>query len=88
MATLSPPSIKEFPDDSLEKKIYSIVNSLEENIPLMNDRNRLGFALVNYLKGQGDPPDITVRNNKLSLKNITEKGLAELLELKIKEIKS
>jgi hypothetical protein len=34
MATLPPPSIKEFPDDSLEKKVYKMVHSLEENIPL------------------------------------------------------
>lgn len=88
MATLPPPSIKEFPDDSLEKKIYKMVDSLEENIPLENDRNRLGFALVNYLKGQGDPPDITVRNNKLTLRDISEKGLAEILESKIQSIKS
>ncbi|MDX1699077.1 MAG: hypothetical protein R3250_00595 [Melioribacteraceae bacterium] len=88
MATLPPPSIKEFPDDSLEKKVYTMVNSLEENIPLLNDRNRLGFALVNYLKGQGDPPDITVRNNKLMLKNISEKELADLLESKIMNLKS
>ena len=88
MATLPPPSIKEFSDDSLEKKVYNIVESLEENIPLINDRNRLGFALVNYLKGQGDPPDITVRNNKLSLKNISEKELADLIESKIKALKT
>ena len=88
MATLPPPSIREFPDDSLEKKVYNMVDSLEENIPLENDRNRLGFALVNYLRGEGDPPAITVRNNKLTLKDISEKGLAEILESKIQSIKT
>jgi len=87
MATLPPPSIKEFAESSIEKKVYSMVETLEENIPLMNDRNRLAFALLNYLKGQGDPPEITVRNNKLSLNNISESELAKLLETKIAEIK-
>lgn len=87
MATLPPPSVKEFSDDSLEKQIYAMVDSLEENIPLMNDRNRLSFALFNYLRGHGDSPTITVRNNKLYLKNISQADLSKLLELKLNEIK-
>lgn len=87
MATLPPPSVKEFSDDSLEKQIYAMVDSLEEKIPLMNDRNRLSFALFNYLRGHGDSPAITVRNNKLSLKNISQADLAKLLETKLTEIK-
>lgn len=87
MATLAPSPVKKFPDDSIEKKVYSMVDSLENNIPLMNDRNRLSFALLNYLRGEGDPPDITVRNNKLTLENITLKELAKVLETKLAEIK-
>jgi len=86
MSTLPPSNVKNFPDDSLEKKVYSLVDSLEENLPIMNDRNRLAFALINYLKGQGDPPNVTVRNNKLTLKNISKENLAELLDTKLSKI--
>ena len=87
MATKAAPNVKEFAEDSLEKKVYSLVDSLEEHLPLMNDRNRLSFALLNYLNGEGDPPSITVRNNKLSLSNINKEEFAELLEKKLKDIK-
>ena len=87
MSTLPPSAVKEFPEDSLEKKVYSMVNSLEENIPLMNDRNRLAFSLLNYLNGHGDEPSITVRNNKLTLNNISASELSKILETKIAEIK-
>jgi hypothetical protein len=87
MGTLPPSNVKQFSDDSIEKKVYTMVDSLEENIPLMNDRNRLAFALLNYLKGQGDPPNITIRNNKLTLNNISKEELANLLDAKLAEIK-
>ena len=87
MATLPASSVKEFPENSLEKKVYSMVDKLEQNIPLMNDRNRLSFALLNYLNGHGDSPAITVRNNKLHLNNISAAELVKILETKIEEIK-
>ena len=87
MSTLPPSKIKEFPEDSLEKKVYSMVNSFEEYIPIMNHRNRLAFSILNYLRGEGDPPFITVRNNKLTLQNITQAELAKKIEEKLKEIK-
>ena len=87
MATLAPSPVKEFPEDSIEKKVYAMVETLEDKIPLMNDRNRLAFALLNYLDGHGDEPKITVRNNKLELKNISESELAKILETKLAEIK-
>lgn len=87
MATLAPSPVKEFPEDSIEKKVYAMVETLEDKIPLMNDRNRLAFALLNYLDGHGDEPKITVRNNKLELKNVSESELAKILETKLAEIK-
>lgn len=87
MATLPPSAVKEFPEDSIEKKVYKMVDSLEDKIPLMNDRNRLSFALLNYLNGHGDEPKISVRNNKLGLNNISESELASILETKLAEIK-
>lgn len=87
MSTLPPSAVKLFPEDSIEKKVYNLVNSLENYIPIMNDRNRLSFALLNYLKGQGDEPLITVRNNKLTLKDINKVELAKLIEEKLASIK-
>lgn len=87
MSTLPPSKVKLFSDDSMEKKVYSLVDSLEKYIPIMNDRNRLSFALLNYLKGQGDEPLITVRNNKLTLKDINKVELAKLIEEKLAAIK-
>ena len=87
MSTLPPSKVKLFPEDSMEKKVYSLVDSLEQYIPIMNDRNRLSFALLNYLKGQGDEPSITVRNNKLTLKGISKVNLAKLIEEKLTAIK-
>ncbi|MBK8944205.1 MAG: hypothetical protein IPM32_02940 [Ignavibacteriae bacterium] len=86
MSTLPPPKVKLFSEDSMEKKVYSLVDSLEQYIPIMNDRNRLSFALLNYLKGQGDEPFITVRNNKLTLKGINKVELAKLIEEKLASI--
>lgn len=87
MSTLPPSKVKLFSEDSMEKKVYSLVDSLEQYIPIMNDRNRLSFALLNYLKGQGDEPFITVRNNKLTLKDINKVELAKLIEEKLASIK-
>lgn len=87
MSTLPPSKVKQFSEDSLEKQIYSMVDSLEENIPIMNDRNRLAFALLNFLRGKGDAPNITVRNNKLTLNNITREELSSLIDSKLAEIK-
>ena len=83
MATLPPSPVKEFPADSIEKKVYAMVETLEDNVPLMNDRNRLAFALLNYLNGHGDAPNITVRNNKLTLNNTSESELASEIETKL-----
>lgn len=88
MATKHAPAVKEFSEDSLEKKIYSFVDSLEDKIPLMNDRNRLSFALLNYVNEAGDPPLITIRNNKLTLQNTTKEELAKIIEEKLTEIKN
>ncbi len=87
MATLSPSNVKEFPESSIEKKVYNMVDSLEPYLPLMNDRNRLSFSLLNYLNGHGDPPAITVRNNKLTIKDISSADLVKMLEEKLAELK-
>jgi len=86
MTTLPPPGTNFFPDDSLEKKVYNVVEKYAANIPIANDRSRLGFNLYRYLTGEGDPPDITVKNSKLKLEGISEKELAQKLANDIKGI--
>jgi hypothetical protein len=62
MTTLPPPGVKEFPADSLEKKIYSIVESFAEFMPVQNDRYRLGYCLFKYVNGEGDEPKIALKS--------------------------
>lgn len=76
MTTLPPPSTDFYPEDSLEKKVYTIVDKFKENIPVSNDRNRLGYNLFKYLRGEGDAPEILVNSTKIKIEGITKKELA------------
>ena len=86
MTTLPPAGVKKFPEDSLENKVYSIVESFKDNIPVMNDRYRLGYNLYKLVTGEGDPPEVIVKNSKLHLENITEAELAKKLSEKLKDL--
>jgi hypothetical protein len=77
MTTLPPPKTNFFPEDSLEKKCYNIAESFSEYIPVMNDRNRLGYNLYKFMKGEGDAPEIIVKNAKLKIEGITHDELAK-----------
>ena len=85
MATLPPPKTKEFPSDSLEKRVYSIVEKYKEYIPVTNDRNRLGYTLFKFCKGEGDAPAILVKSTKLDIQGITPAELAEKISNDLKE---
>ncbi|MCS7052651.1 MAG: hypothetical protein NZM09_02830 [Ignavibacterium sp.] len=87
MTTLPPPKTKEFPQDSLEKKVYNLVESFKDYIPITNDRYRLAFSLFKYLKGEGDEPLIAVKSNKLKLVNISETELAIKLAEELNKLK-
>lgn len=87
MTSLPPAPIKKFPDDSIEKKAYSIAESLSEYLPIMNDRNRLGFNLFRHLKGEGDDIATIVGTNKFTIEKISKEDLIELLEQKVEEVK-
>lgn len=47
MATKPPPTVKEFPNDTLEKIAYSSVSTIPTQEP--NDRNRLGYHVWQWL---------------------------------------
>ncbi len=86
MTSLPPPFTKEFPADSMEKKAYSIVEKFKENIPIMNDRNRLGYYLFKYFIGEGNPPAISVKEAKIKIEGISEKELIKKIEEEIKTL--
>lgn len=79
--------INYFPEDSLEKQAYGIVEKYSENIPIPNDRNRLGFCLYKYLTGEGDNPDILVNSTKIKIVGITKEELAAKLNNDLDKVK-
>lgn len=87
MSTLPPPAVEKFPETSLEKKVYTIVENLKDYLPIPNDRNRLAFNLYKYLKGEGDHPSIIVKNIKVQITGISQKELVERLTGEIEKIK-
>ena len=87
MSTLPPPATQNFPDSSIEKKCYDIVDKYKEYIPIMNDRNRLGFNLVKFVQGEGDAPEVLVKSTKIKLEGISQKDLAVKLNEDLKTVK-
>jgi hypothetical protein len=80
-------SVRKFPEDSIEAKVYNLVESLSSNIPLPNDRNMLAFSLIKYLQGEGDNPSILVRSTKIRVEGISSEELAGKLDSAILGIK-
>jgi hypothetical protein len=76
MTSLPSPKTKIFPADTKEKQVYNIVEQLAENIPVPNDRNRLGYCLYKYVTGQGDNPEILVRSTKIKIVGLKKEELA------------
>jgi hypothetical protein len=87
MTALTPPKVIKFSADSPEKKVYGLVEKFKVFIPIQNDRYRLAFSLIKYLKGEGDEPLITVKTNKLKLTGITESELANKIEEELQKIR-
>jgi hypothetical protein len=88
MGTLPPPATKLFPEDSLEKKVYNTVDKFREYLPIENDRNRLGFALFKYVKGEGDEPNITLKSAKVKVEGISLQELTKKITIEIDKIMS
>lgn len=87
MGTLPPPKTKEFPQTSVEKKVYGLVEKFSEYIPVLNDRNRFGFALYKFMNGEGDPPDILIKSLKLKIVGIDPAEMVSKLNSEIEKIK-
>jgi len=87
MSTLPPPAVKAFPADSIEKQCYGIAESFKDYLPIPNDRNRLGFNLYRLAIGEGDRPEVIVKNAKLKVEGISLTDLAKKLEEEMEKIK-
>lgn len=87
MTTLPPPKVKKTDEDSIESKIYTMVDNYKEYIPIPNDRNRLSFCLVKFLNGEGDAPIITLKNAKINVQGISISDLAKKLDEDLTKIK-
>lgn len=87
MTTLPPPKVKKAPDDSVESKVYSMIENYKEYIPIDNDRNRLSFCLVKFLNGEGDEPKITLKTAKINVEGISKDDLAKKLDEELIKIK-
>lgn len=86
MTTLIPPGTIEFPDSSIEKKVYNIVEQFSEHIPITNDKNRLGYCLFKFMKGEGDPPKVALRSAKIKVVGISVDELAVKIDAELKKI--
>lgn len=86
MTTLPPPGTIKFPEASLEKKVYSIVEKFAEFIPITNDKNRLGYCLFKFVKGEGDPPKVALRSAKIKVVGISIDELATKLDVELKPV--
>ncbi len=87
MSSSAAPQVKSFPENSVEKKVYNIIESLNRYIPIPNDRNRLAFMLVKFMNGEGDAPVISVKNAKLKLKDISEIEISRIISDELNLIK-
>jgi hypothetical protein len=86
MTTLPPPGTQEFPETSLEKKVYAIAESFSQYVPVINDRNRLGYCLYKFVSGEGDPPKILLRSAKIKVTGISLDELAGKIDAELKKI--
>lgn len=87
MTTLPPPKVKKSPEDSIESKVYAMVETFKENIPVPNDRNRLSYCLLKYLNGEGDAPIITLKTSKINYEGISKEELAKKLDVELEKLK-
>jgi hypothetical protein len=86
MSTLPSPETSKFPDDSIEKRVYNIIEDLCAYLPIINDRNRLGYSLFKYVIGEGDSPAVTLRNAKVKIDGISIEELAKKISVELEKI--
>jgi len=68
--------------------VSCLVEKFSVNIPVTNDRYRLGYCLYKYMKGEGDKPEILVNSTKIKITGITKEELAKKLDAELANINS
>ena len=86
MSTLPSPGTNMFSDDSIEKKVYNVIEDLKEYLPILNDRNRLGYSLYKYMQGEGDSQIITLKNAKVKIEGISLEELSKKISAGLEKI--
>ena len=77
-----------FPAESIEIKVYNIIENYVQYIPIANDRNRLGFDLYKYVIGEGDEPLISIRNAKVKVEGISVEELSKKISDDIRNFRN
>ena len=86
MSSSTPAGVEVSPDNSIEKKVYNIIERLSEYLPVVNDRNRLGFDLYKFVTNEGDEPLTILKNAKVKITGVTMEQLADKIIAELKEI--
>ncbi len=87
MSTKPASPVKEFSAETMEKKVYNLVESFKEFLPIDNDRNRLAYGVIQYLLGDSDAPEVLLRSSKVKIEGIEYSELASKLSTGINSIK-
>lgn len=87
MSTKPASKVKEFSSDTMEKKVYNLVESLKEYFPIPNDRNRLAYGIIQYMLDEGDAPSVLLKSAKIRIEGIGYTELAQKLSDGIEKIK-
>ena len=87
MSTKPASPVKEFSAETMEKKVYNLVDSFKEFFPIDNDRNRLAYGIIQYLLGEGDAPKVLLKSSKVRIEGIGYTELAQKLSAGIERIK-
>ena len=80
MTTKPPPSVAEYPSESIEKLAYSVVSDIATREP--NDRNRLGYHVWAWLNERRGTLEQAVKNSG----SRTEQPLEEVYRIIAKRL--
>jgi hypothetical protein len=85
MTTKAPAKVKEANPSDPIKIIYNMVEELADDLPVTNDRYRLGFNLHKFLMGEANSIDEAVRTTRPETK-IDMKDLVKRVEEKYNKL--
>lgn len=85
MTTKAPAKVKEADASDPVKIIYNMVEELADILPIINDRNRLGFNIHKFYMGEANSIEEAVRTTKPETK-IDMKDLVKQVEEKYNKL--